>query len=141
MEALRQSNHEARVVFASTRQVYGKPQYRPVDERHPVTPTDVNGINKSAGEWYHLLYAQVYALPVSVLRLTNTYGPHMRVRDARQTFLGKWLRALVTGDELVIFGDGKQRRDFTFVDDAVRAFLLAAGSERAAGEVFNLGPD
>jgi len=141
LEACRQNKPEATVVFAGTRQVYGRPQYLPVDERHPVVPVDVNGINKSAGEWYHLLYAQVYGLPVSVLRLTNTYGPRMRVRDARQTFLGKWLHALVTGDELVIFGDGTQRRDFTFVDDAVCAFLLAVRSERAKGEVFNLGDD
>jgi UDP-glucose 4-epimerase len=141
LEACRQHNPDATVVFAGTRQVYGRPQYLPVDERHPVAPVDVNGINKAAGEWYHLLYAQIYGLRVSVLRLTNTYGPRMRVRDARQTFLGKWLRALVSGEELVVFGDGTQRRDFTYVDDAVQAFLLAARSDQAPGEVFNLGDE
>lgn len=141
LEACRHNNPEITVVFAGTRQVYGRPLYLPVDEEHPVAPVDVNGINKAAGEWYHLLYAKIYGLNLSVLRLTNTYGPRMRVRDARQTFLGKWLRELVVGDELVVFGDGTQQRDFTYVDDAVAAFLLAARSEDARGEVFNLGGD
>jgi nucleoside-diphosphate-sugar epimerase len=126
-------------VFASTRQIYGRPRYLPVDERHPIAPVDVNGINKAAGEWYHLLYGQVYGLRVAVLRLTNTYGPRMRVRDARQTFLGWWLRRLLNGEELVIFGDGEQKRDFNYVDDAVRAFLLAAASDDANGQIYNLG--
>jgi UDP-glucose 4-epimerase len=141
LETCRHNNPEVSVVFAGTRQVYGRPQYLPVDEQHPVAPVDVNGINKAAGEWYHLLYAKIYGLDVSVLRLTNTYGPMMRVRDGRQTFLGKWIRALVVGEELVIFGDGRQRRDFNYVDDAVEAFLLAAANELARGEVFNLGGD
>src|SRR5262249_28537880 len=119
----------------------GRRRYLPVDEHHPVDPVDVNGINKAAGEWYHLLYAKIYGLNLSVLRLTNTYGPRMRVRDARQTFLGKWLRALIVGEELVVFGDGTQRRDFNYVDDAVTAFLLAASNEHARGQVFNLGSD
>lgn len=139
LEVCRRHNPRVSIVFAGTRQVYGRPEYLPVDERHPLRPVDVNGINKAAGEWYHLLYGELYGLRVSVLRLTNTYGPRMRVRDARQTFLGVWLRALVTGQELQVFGTGEQRRDFTYVDDAVRAFLLAAESERAAGGVYNLG--
>lgn len=141
LEACRHHNPEVSVVFAGTRQVYGRPKYLPVDEHHPVDPVDVNGINKAAGEWYHLLYAKIYGLNLSVLRLTNTYGPRMRVRDARQTFLGKWLRALIVGEELVVFGDGTQRRDFNYVDDAVTAFLLAASNEHARGQVFNLGAD
>jgi len=141
LEACRHHNPDITIVFAGTRQIYGRPRYLPVDELHPIEPVDVNGINKTAGEWYHRLYAEVYGLRVSVLRLTNTYGPRMRVRDARQTFLGSWLRTLLAGEELPIFGDGRQRRDFTFVDDAVRAFLLAACHEAARGEVFNLGSD
>jgi UDP-glucose 4-epimerase len=141
LEACRHHNPGARVVFASTRQIYGRPQYLPVDERHPLTPVDVNGINKTAGEWYHLLYGEIYGIHVSVLRLTNTYGPRMRVRDARQTFLGYWLRLIVTGNELLVFGDGRQRRDFTYVDDAVAAFLLAAERKEADGEIFNLGDE
>jgi UDP-glucose 4-epimerase len=141
LEACRQHNPEVRVIFASTRQIYGSPQYIPVDERHPIAPVDVNGINKTAGEWYHLLYGNVYGIPVAVLRMTNTYGPYMRAKDARQTFLGYWFRLLVSGQQLKVFGDGTQRRDFTYVDDAVRAFLLAALREEATGEVYNLGDE
>jgi UDP-glucose 4-epimerase len=139
LEACRNHNANVKVVFAGTRQIYGRPQYLPVDENHPLVPVDVNGINKTAGEWYHLLYGEVYDLRVSVLRLTNTYGPRMRVKDARQTFLGYWLRAVVSGEELTVFGDGGQRRDLNYVDDAVRAFLLAAVSEQANGKTYNLG--
>jgi UDP-glucose 4-epimerase len=139
LEACRQDNPDLRIVFAGTRQIYGRPRYLPVDEAHPIVPVDVNGINKTAGEWYHLLYGRVYGLPVTVLRLTNTYGPRMRVRDARQTFLGLWIRQALAGDELLVFGDGSQRRDFAYVDDVVRALCLAAISPVAVGEVFNVG--
>src|SRR5206468_8438191 len=139
LEACRQHNPEVKVVFASTRQIYGRPRYLPVDEEHPVAPVDVNGIDKAAGEAYHLLYGQVYGLRVCALRLTNTYGPRMRVRDARQTFLGVWLAALVQGRELEIWGDGSQLRDFTYIDDAVTAFLLAVSEPRALGKALNLG--
>jgi UDP-glucose 4-epimerase len=139
LEACRADNPELRIVFAGTRQIYGKPRYLPVDEKHPIDPIDVNGINKTAGEWYHLLYGRIYGLPVTVLRLTNTYGPRMRVRDARQTFLGLWIKQALQGEELLVFGDGSQRRDFTYVDDVVRALCLAATSPAAVGEVFNVG--
>jgi UDP-glucose 4-epimerase len=141
LEACRQENRGAHIVFASTRQVYGRPRKLPVDESHPIVPVDVNGINKTAGEWYHLLYGEVYGLHVSVLRLTNTYGPRMRVRDARQTFLGYWLRLAVEERTIQVFGDGEQKRDFTFVDDAVEAFLLAASRGEADGRIYNLGSD
>jgi UDP-glucose 4-epimerase len=139
LEALRHHNPEAKIVFASTRQIYGRPQYLPVDEAHPLAPVDVNGINKTAGEWYHLLYGEVYGLPVTVLRLTNTYGPRMRVRDARQTFLGWWIRLVLEREALTVYGDGAQRRDFNYVDDAVRAFLLAGAKDAANGRIYNLG--
>jgi nucleoside-diphosphate-sugar epimerase len=138
LEACRQHNPGIRIVFASTRQVYGRPDYLPVDERHPLRPVDVNGINKVAGEAYHLLYHEVHGIASSVLRLTNTIGPGMRVKDARQTFLGVWIRRLLEGEPFEVWG-GRQLRDFTYVDDAVEAFLLAAASAAAAGRVFNLG--
>lgn len=138
LEACRHHNPDSKVIFASTRQIYGRPQYLPVDERHPLSPVDVNGINKTAGEWYHLLYGDVYGLPVTVLRLTNTYGPRMRVRDARQTFLGYWFRQVLNGEELAVFG-GTQKRDFNYVDDVVAAFLVAALSSDTNGQVYNLG--
>jgi UDP-glucose 4-epimerase len=126
-------------VFASTRQIYGRPRHLPVDESHPIVPVDVNGVNKTAGEWFHLLYGNVYGLRTTALRLTNTYGPRMRVRDARQTFLGIWLKLALQGEEILVFGDGSQRRDLTYVDDAVAAFLLAAASDETNGRVYNLG--
>jgi len=141
LEACREGNPGIKVVFASTRQLYGRPDYLPVDEAHPIRPVDVNGINKLAGEWYHLLYSDVYGIRACALRLTNTYGPGMRVKDARQTFLGIWIRQLLEGQPIKVFGDGEQRRDFTYVDDCVDALLIAASSDSAYGKVFNLGSD
>ncbi len=139
LEACRMHNRDLKIVFASTRQVYGRPEYLPVDEKHPIDPIDVNGINKLAGEWYHLLYNDVYQIRACALRLTNTYGPGMRVKDARQTFLGIWIRRLIEGKPIQIFGSGEQRRDFNFVSDVVEALLRAAAIGEADGQVFNLG--
>ncbi len=139
LEACRQHNPGVKIVFASTRQLYGKPEYLPVDEAHPIRPVDVNGINKLAGEWYHLLYNNVYGIRTCALRLTNTYGPGMRVKDARQTFLGIWIRNVIERKPILVFGDGTQLRDFNYVDDVVEALLLAALNPRADGQVFNLG--
>ncbi len=139
LEACRLHNRDLKIVFASTRQVYGRPEYLPVDEKHPIDPIDVNGINKLAGEWYHLLYNDVYQIRACALRLTNTYGPGMRVKDARQTFLGIWIRKVIEQKPIQIFGNGEQRRDFNFVTDVVEALLSAASSDAANGQVFNLG--
>lgn len=138
LEACRKHSPGVKVVFAGTRQVYGRPDALPVDETHLLRPTDVNGINKMAGEWYHILYNNVYGLRACALRLTNTYGPRMRVKDARQTFLGVWLRRIAQGEPFEVWG-GEQLRDFTYVDDAVDALLRAAASDEANGQVFNLG--
>jgi len=139
LEACRLNNPTIKIVFASTRQLYGKPDYLPVDEKHPMRPVDVNGINKLAGEWYHLLYNNVYGIRACALRLTNTYGPGMRVKDARQTFLGIWVRLLLEGKPIKVFGDGQQLRDFNYVDDCVEALLLSGASDAANGKVYNLG--
>jgi UDP-glucose 4-epimerase len=109
-----------------------------VDEKHPVRPVDVNGINKAAGEAYHILYNDVYGIRACALRLTNTYGPHMRVCDARQTFLGIWISCVIQGRPFEVW-EGQQLRDFTYVDDAVEAFLAVALDDSANGRVFNLG--
>jgi UDP-glucose 4-epimerase len=140
LEACRKHNPQIKIVFASTRQIYGKPQRLPVDETTLLQPVDVNGINKMAGEWYHILYNNVHGIRACALRLTNTIGPRMRVKDARQTFLGAWIRLLLQSKPFEVWG-GEQLRDFTYVDDAVDAFLLAATSEPANGQVFNLGGD
>lgn len=138
LENCRQYNPHTRIVFASTRQLYGRPQYLPVDEKHPVRPVDVNGINKYAGEAYHTLYNDVYEIPVTILRLTNTYGPRMRIKDARQTFVGGWVRNLLEGKPFEVWG-GEQLRDFTYIDDCVNAFLIAASSPKASNQIYNVG--
>ena len=138
LEACRVCNPQIKIAFASTRQLYGRPERLPVDETHPLNPVDVNGINKMAGEKYHLLYHQVHGMKTTALRLTNTIGPRMRIKDARQTFVGIWIRRLLENQPIEVWG-GEQLRDFTDVDDAVEAFLLAAASPKTEGEVYNLG--
>lgn len=138
LDAVRTSSPAAKLVFASTRQVYGRPDRLPVDETHPTRPVDVNGVHKVAAEWYHLVYGRAYGMRAAVLRLTNTYGPRMRVRDGHQVFLGLWVRLVIQERPFEVWG-GDQIRDFTYVDDAVDAFLLAAASDAADGEVFNVG--
>lgn len=138
LETCRKHNPRVKVVFASTRQIYGKPDYLPVDEKHMLRPVDVNGINKMAGEWYHILYNNVYEVRACALRFSNTYGPRMRVKDARQTFLGVWIRLLVQRQPFEVW-DGAQWRDFTYIDDAVDALLLCAGDEKGNGQVYNVG--
>src|SRR3954468_460279 len=138
LETCRTCNPGIKIVFASTRQIYGRPSQLPVPETHPLNPVDVNGINKIAGEQYHLLYNQVHGLAATALRLTNTIGPRMRIKDARQTFLGLWVRQLLEGKPISVWG-GTQLRDFTDVEDAVDAFLMAAENPATNGQVYNLG--
>lgn len=140
LEAARLVNPEVRIVFASTRQVYGRPQYYPVDEKHPVLPVDINGVHKLAGEFYHQLYSQVHGLKTIILRLTNTIGPRMHIRDARQTFFGVWIRCAMEEQPFEVWG-GSQLRDFTYIDDAVAALLAAGTCPRSSGDIFNLGGD
>lgn len=138
LEACREVCPDAHVVYASTRQIYGRARYLPVDEKHPIRPVDVNGVNKMAGEAYHILFHDVYGIHAAALRLTNTYGPRLRIKDARQTFIGVWLRAVIEGRSFEVW-DGSQLRDFTYVDDAVETFLLAAIAPAATGRAFNIG--
>jgi UDP-glucose 4-epimerase len=138
LECCRKHAPRARVVYASTRQIYGRPDRNPVDESHPKKPVDVNGINKMAAEEYHRLYHEIYALHTVCLRLTNTIGPRMRIKDARQTFLGVWLRRVLEDDVFEVWG-GHQKRDLTYVDDAVDALLLAGACAEAKGGIFNVG--
>lgn len=139
LEACKQYNPEVKIVYACTRQIYGRPLYLPIDERHPVQPIDVNGINKMAGEWYHILYNNVYGIRSSSLRLTNTYGPRMLVRHNRQTAIGWFIKLVLDNAEIQIYGDGSQLRDYNYVDDVVDAFLRAAAFEQANGQIYNLG--
>ncbi len=139
LEACRQNNPTVKIVYASTRQIYGKPDYLPVDEKHLLHPTDVNGINKMAGEWYHVVYNNVYGVRSTSLRLTNTYGPRQLMKHSRQGFIGWFIRQAIDGEEINIFGDGTQVRDLTYVDDVVDAFLRVAANDVSNGQVCNLG--
>src|SRR5215210_6967535 len=139
LEACRHNNPHVKVVFTSTRQVYGRPVYLPLDEQHRVAPLDVNGINKLAAEHYHLLYHRVYGTRAVCLRLTNTYGPRQLVHHNRQGFIAWFIRQAMDGGVIELYGEGRQRRDMNYVDDVVEALLLAGASEAAEGEIFNLG--
>lgn len=139
LEACRHENPQIKVVYAGTRQQYGKPHYLPLDENHLQHPTDVNGVNKLAGEWYHIVYHTAYGLRTSSLRLTNTYGPRQLLRHNRQGFIGWFIRLAVQGQTIPLYGDGQQRRDLTYVDDVVDAFLRVGAHEETNGQVYNLG--
>ncbi len=139
LEACRKNNPNIRIVLTSTRQVYGRPDHLPVKESHPLLPTDVNGINKMAGEWYHLLYHKVFGIRSVALRLTNTYGPRQLVKHNRQGFIPWFIRQAVREEEIKIYGDGNQLRDVNYVDDVVSALIGAGVSPTAYGEIFNLG--
>jgi UDP-glucose 4-epimerase len=138
LESVRKFNHTAKIIYTSTRQIYGKPEYLPVDELHQIKPIDINGIHKAAAEQYHLLYHKVYGLKTVSLRLTNTYGPRMRIKDANQTFLGYWIRCAVEKKKFVVWG-GSQIRDFNYIDDVVEALMLCAINDNAIGKTYNLG--
>ena len=139
LETTRTVNPRARVVYSSTRQIYGRPRSLPVTEEHPIEPVDVNGVSKHAADRLHLIYHQVHELPATVLRLSNVYGPRQRLEGDHQGFLPVFVRRALAGEEIVLFGDGSQRRDCLYVDDAVSALLAAASDEDAVGEVFNIG--
>lgn len=138
LETCRRVNPRINIVFAGTRQIYGRPRYLPVDEAHPLRPPDVNGVGKMAGEAFHLLYHDAYGMRVCSLRLTNTYGPGMRIKDAQQTFIGIWLRSILENRPFELWGGG-QCRDFLYVDDAADAFLRAAATAETNGQAFNVG--
>jgi len=139
LEACRHENPAIKVVYAGTRQQYGKPDYLPLDENHLQHPTDVNGVNKLAGEWYHIVYHSAYGLRTSSLRLTNTYGPRQLMKHNRQGFIGWFVRLAVEGKTIQLYGDGQQQRDLTFVDDVVDAFLRVGATDATNGQVYNLG--
>ena len=139
LEACRQANPRTKVVFAGTRQIYGRPERLPVDETHLVRPTDINGINKAAGENYHIVYNDVFGVRACSLRLTNVYGPRQLIRHDRQGFIGWFIRLALEGREIQVYGDGSQLRDFVHVDDVADAFLRAGATDAVNGDVFNVG--
>ena len=138
LEACRHYAPNAVIVYSSTRQIYGTPQYLPVDEAHPLLPPDVNGINKLAAEYYHSLYSKVYGLKTVSLRLTNTYGPRQLIKNNRQGFIGWFVNRVITDNVIELFGTGEQVRDFNYVSDVVKAMCIVAQSENTYGKVYNL---
>lgn len=141
LEACKKNNKDVKIIYAGTRQQYGKPNYLPVDEDHIVHPTDVNGINKMAGEWYHILYNNVYGIRAASLRLVNTYGPRQLLKHSRQGFIGWFIRQVLENKRIDLFGGGGQLRDFNYVDDVVDAFLIAGADDGSNGKFYNLGGD
>jgi len=139
LEACRKFNDDTKIIYTGTRAQYGKILYNPVDEKHPINPTDANGITKHACEQYHLLYYNVYGIKTTSLRLTNTYGPRHQMKHKEQGFVGWFIRQAIDDEEIKIFGDGQQVRDINYVDDVVDALLMAAIDDKVNGEVFNLG--
>ncbi|CAG0952876.1 UDP-glucose 4-epimerase [Anaerolineales bacterium] len=139
VQACLKHNPGIKIVYAGTRQIYGRSQYLPVDEKHPIVPVDFNGVTKRAGEMYHLVSYRAYGLHTTSLRMINTYGPRMHCRDGRLNFLGEWIRRLFDHQPLQVFGTGEQIRDLNFVDDVADALLLAASDEKSAGQIYNLG--
>lgn len=141
LEACRKNNPNIKILFAGTRGQYGKPSYLPVDEDHPMHPIDVNGINNMAAEWYHILYNNMHNIKACSLRLTNTYGPRHQMKHPRQGVINWFIRKILDGETVKIYGDGTQIRDLNYVDDVVEAFLLAMASDKANGQIYNLGGD
>ena len=139
LECCRERNPAAKIVFAGTRQIYGRPRYLPVDETHPCVPVDVNGINKLAAEMYYTLYHEVHGIDTVSLRLTNTYGPRMDLTSDHKGFAGIFIRRALRGEKIWLYGSGEQKRDFNHVDDVVEALLLAAATPGLSGRAFNLG--
>lgn len=139
LETCRRYNPRVKIIFTSTRQVYGRPQYLPVDEKHPLNPVDINGIHKLTVERYHILFFKTYKLKSTILRLPNVYGPGMAIKDETLGFIGTFIGKAIKGEKIKIFGSGKQKRDFLYVDDVIDALLRCAFSEKAVGEVYNLG--
>jgi len=139
LESVRKYNRKARIIFAGTRNQYGKAKYLPVDENHPQTPTDINGINSIAAEKYHLMYTKVYGIKTVSLRMTNTYGPRHQMKHPRQGVLNWFIRQIMDGEEVKLYGGGRQIRDVNYIDDVVEALLRVGSSDHGWGEAYNLG--
>jgi UDP-glucose 4-epimerase len=139
LEASKLENRDARIVYSGTRQSYGRPDTVPLVETQLLKPVDVNGVNKMAGEWFHMVYHRAYGIPAVSLRLINTYGPRQLVKHASQGFVGWFIKQAIDGEEIQVFGDGTQVRGFNYVDDVVDALLIAGMNEKVKGDYFNLG--
>ena len=134
LEAARRED-VTRVVNASSSSVYGKPEYLPYDEAHPSTPVSPYGVSKLAAEHYTRVYYELYGLPTVTLRYFTVYGPRMRPNMAISNFVSRCFN----DESPVVYGDGSQTRDFTYIDDVIEANRTLLDSSAADGEVMNIG--
>ena len=139
LEALRQENDKAKVVYAGTRGEIGKLKYKPVDENHPTDPVDMNGIDKLAAEKYHLLYNDLYGIRTCSVRINNTYGIRHQMKSGDYGIVNWFIRRAILNEPIKIFGTGEQTRDYNYVEDVIDAMLLSAQSRKADGEIFMIG--
>jgi UDP-glucose 4-epimerase len=138
LEAVRKNNPAARIVYASTRAVYGAPVSVPVSESTLPCPVDIYGADKLAAEHYHLIYHRAHGIPVVALRFSNGYGPRAQIKHPKYGILNWFIGLILRGETIRVFGDGAQLRDYTYADDMVEAFLLAGMRPEAVGKVYNV---
>jgi UDP-glucose 4-epimerase len=139
LEALRAGCPKARIIYCGTRAQYGRLDYQRVDEKHTFKPVDVYGASKATGEMLFFVYHRAYGMRVSSLRLTNAYGPRHQMKNAKFGIFNWFMRLAMDDAVLPIYGKGEQTRDFVYVDDVVRAFLLLGAKEKTVGEAYNIG--
>ena len=139
LEACRIFNPGAAIVFPSSRLVYGKPQYLPVDEKHPLAPESIYAVHKLAVENYHLIYGKLYGLKATILRISNPFGPFQPGEGRAYGIANSFIQAAVLGKPITLFGDGSQRRDYLFIDDLVACLLCAAQVPGSCGRTYNIG--
>jgi len=124
-----------KVIYASSSSVYGNPLYTPVDEDHPKNPISPYAVSKLCGENYANLYFKEYNLPITSLRFYTVYGPRSRPDMA----INKFFTLMLQNKEILIYGNGTQKRDFTYISDIINGLILAGENDKSSGEVFNIG--
>ncbi len=139
LEACRRLNSRARLLFASSRFVYGRIESNPVDEGHPFNCLSIYGIHKLAGEKYYRFYHEAYGMPTVSVRIANPYGPRQQMKHSKYGIVNWFIRLALEGKPLTIFGDGSQRRDYVFVEDLAEAALTLVLTPGTEGQTYNLG--
>jgi UDP-glucose 4-epimerase len=129
----------ARFVYVSSSEVYGTARWAPMTEEHPTFPMTVYGAGKLAGEAYARAYHETYGFPTVIARPFNTYGPRCHHEGDSGEVIPKFLLRAMAGQPMIVFGDGSQTRDFTFVEDTARGIVLCGKAAAAVGKTFNLG--